>query len=167
MQSELTYEMLAPFSMFGLKGLVTIPANLIDPEETTVEEIDSINSECVTFKGHAPDYYFEDPDFGFMPILYGISSLNGIITINGKEFNPLEELTTYYNDILSNGSEIKRLEFHNLEEVFTVYGLQTDDSIEVAMPYLVYQKLLEWKINILNIPKHLYIDVNTLDSNPY
>ena len=37
--------------------------------------IESVNVECISFNNIAPDYYFDEPECGFMPILRRLSSM--------------------------------------------------------------------------------------------
>lgn len=52
------------------------------------------------------------------------------------------------------------LGFHNLNGI-TLFGLETDESFEVAIPYFMYQKLFKWHFDVHGlIEKGLAINLN-------
>lgn len=91
---------------------------------------------------------------GCKPILHPLSDLTKEITINGKTFVPIDML---WFDTLGTDNEAfdKDAFYNNYDFGFGFY------------PYKVVQKLFEWKFNVFNLPKHLWINVNDLPENPY
>jgi hypothetical protein len=155
----LTLEHLSAYLPYGL--------NILRPDNKTILKCKGINGNL---------YVFEEKDgierFGSIvskhnkPILYPLSSLTETIWYEGKEINPIEFIKDWYNS--QPDSFIKELKFINSEENFTLFGLEEDDSYEVAMPYQAYQLLFKMKIDVFSlIEKGLAVDVNTLETNPY
>jgi hypothetical protein len=102
----------------------------------------------------------------FKPILYPLSSLTETIWYEGKEINPIEFIKDWYNS--QPDSYVSELKYVYWENNFTLFGLELDDSYEVAMPYDAYQLLFKMKIDIFGlIEKGLAVDVNNLETNPY
>jgi hypothetical protein len=100
------------------------------------------------------------------PILYPLSSLTETIWYEGKEINPIEFIKDWYNS--QPDSYVSELKYVYWENNLTLFGLELDDSYEVAMPYQAYQLLFKMKIDVYSlIEKGLAVDVNTLEANPY
>lgn len=108
-------------------------------------------------KSGSVDSFFEGADGSEMyelfeldkvkPICHSLSDLSKPITHNGKRFVPIDVLTQKY---ISIGQEFPPLiegEFKNME-------------------YQVAEKLFEWHFAI-NLNEDEYVDVNSLDINPY
>ena len=85
----------------------------------------------------------------FKPILRSLSELNKPIQHNGEEFVP----------------EYKMWEASENKDF--IIKLAPSGAVHNETPYWAFQKLIEWKFNVFNLPPHLWIDVNTLEENPY
>lgn len=98
--------------------------------------------------------------------LFPLSALTREITVNGETFVPIERMRDLYNN--QSGSFISRLDYVDVCETFTLFGLEEDDSYEVSMPYLMYEFLHQHHIDYENlIPVGLAISVFDLPENPY
>ena len=83
---------IAPYLPYGLKGIHDMPEYSILNQ---VVEVESLNEECITFKGLGfSDYYFNDNERenNFKPILRNLSELTKEIEHNGEKFVPMEEM---------------------------------------------------------------------------
>lgn len=83
-------------------------------------------------------------------LLHPLSSLTKPIQHNGEEFVPIDRLFLLYKPLTK-----------------TRLGLEKDIQLYTTqMSYDIIKKLFEWRFAV-DIPSHLWIDVNTLDENPY
>lgn len=99
------------------------------------------------------------------PILFPLSDLTKPITINGETFVPIE-----YFEIGDDIDHDYPYEF-NSGNIKFIQDLKTLAKYNIShdinfLPYAVVQKLFEWKFAI-NLPEGSWIDVNSLEENPY
>ena len=109
------------------------------------------------FSSKKPDYYGiqVEEQLAFLDIkdialiLHPLSDLTKPIQHNGEEFVP----------------EYKMWEASENKDF--IIKLAPSGAVHNETPYWAFQKLIEWKFNVFNLPPHLWIDVNTLEENPY
>ena len=104
------------------------------------------------------------------PYLRPLSQLTKPITQKdyngGKEFVPIEEIKEWYN--YQPSSYIKNLKIIQRNGIITLFGLEDDESYEVAMSLQAYNFLLKWHFNVTGFAEGEYISVdNNNNNNPY
>ena len=109
------------------------------------------------------------------PILYDLSWLTREITHEGETFVPLLNLV---DPDKSDWDKMECLEFQAVPNIpqsqkwFKVKHLELGEVIQInpfnleVLPHKVFQKLIEWKFNVFNLPDELIVRV-TEDFNPY
>ncbi len=82
------------------------------------------------------------------PILHPLSDLTKEIEHNGEKFVPMEKL---------------QYDIFNVEDYYDwrIIYEQLNEAIMVA-PFEIVQKLFEWHFNVFNLPKDLWVDINSL-----
>lgn len=112
------------------------------------------------------------------PILFSLEYLTKPITIGGKEIIAIVELANeftnnsfndYYFDNFFKTELIVRQKYS--KDWFKIYFKNNKiigfDNNDTELPQFdIFQKLLEWKFNVFNLPEDEYIKV-TEDFNPY
>jgi hypothetical protein len=93
--------------------------------------------------------------YAIKPIFHPLSDLTKSIVHKGKEFVPIEKL------VEERDCDAEYDFLHALEDDWA----SADDKIRFA-PYSVIEKLFEWHF-VLDEPEGTWIDVNTLETNPY
>ncbi len=94
-------------------------------------------------------------DRGYKPILRPLSDLTERINFKGSEFVP--EAYLYFevigvdNDMYGTFDEFKDNYLDHIK-----YNIS-------HIPYCIITQLLEWHFNVFNLPKELFIDINTLN----
>lgn len=91
------------------------------------------------------------------PICHPLSDLTKPITHKGETFVPIEKLYTAW--------DFEPCKLVN-EAIDDLKMLPREWSILKHMPYMLILKLVEWHFNLMN-ESEPFIDVNTLDKNPY
>jgi len=92
------------------------------------------------------------------PILRDISDLKKEIEHNGEKFVPIEKI--FKPDLLKI--------LGDSDGVFDTWTNRSDGKvINHPLSLDVWQKFIEWKFNICNLPTELWVDVNNLQINPY
>ena len=112
------------------------------------------------------------------PILFSLEDLTKEITINGETFVPIVELANEFTDDSFNDYYLDKF-FKTeivLREKYSRYYFKIQfkndkivgfDNNDTELPQFdIFQKLLEWKFNIFNLPEIEYIKV-TEENNPY
>ena len=109
------------------------------------------------------------------PILYDLSWLTREITHEGETFVPLLNLV---DPDKSDWDKMECLEFQAVPNIpqsqkwFKVKHLELGEVIQInpfnleVLPHKLFQKLIEWKFNVFNLPDELIVRV-TEDFNPY
>ena len=109
------------------------------------------------------------------PILYDLSWLTREITHKGETFVPLLNLV---DPDKSDWDKMECLEFQAVPNIpqsqkwFKVKHLELGEVIQInpfnleVLPHKLFQKLIEWKFNVFNLPDELIVRV-TEDFNPY
>ena len=157
----LKLEHIAPFVLSGLKG-----RNRETKQDYNLLGLDiARNSVYVLGSGTFPGFLNVKL---FAPIFHPLSSLTKPIQHNGEEFVPIIELYPLYDRQPDGVEMICSQELGYVESHY--YGgaalkFNTNQPLENRYDYV--QKLIEWKFNVFNLPSHLWIDVNTLEENPY
>lgn len=82
------------------------------------------------------------------PIFYPLSSLTKPIQHNGEEFVPKDK-------------------FKMPPDMDVIAWIVKRNEVPAIARYAFVQQLIKWKFNVFSLPDHLWIDVNTLDINPY
>lgn len=110
---------------------------------------------------NAYHFYVDDSSFTAMPlnnvkpILYSIYDLDQEIEHNGKRFVPKDVLNRRFKSYGLNG----------YDELFDMVDFKTNSTFR-TWPFEIVLKLIEWHFAVgLNYDD--YIDVNSLDVNPY
>lgn len=150
---QLTIKHLAPYLPYKLKVM-----SIYNDRVEILESLYNSRTEACLYHRHeslGSDYSFEE----FKPLMHSLDRLTKEIEVNGERVVPIVELKEIYNSFPD--CFIQKLEYHNLHGQFTLYGLEENDSYEVSMPLCIYQKLYEWHFAI-DIPEHLYVNINTL-----
>lgn len=156
----LTLKELAPYLPFELK--VIWCDGKIDTINPLLSERNNVENEVSL---QLALFAFEKEHIDLKPILYPLDYLTKPITHNGETFVPIEKLKNIYNSYPD--SYIEKLHFIDFENTVTLFGLEEDDSYEVAMPYSIYEKLFEWRFDVFKlINRGLAIPI-TEDFNPY
>ena len=109
------------------------------------------------------------------PILYDLSWLTREITHEGETFVPLLNLV---DPDKSDWDKMECLEFQAVPNIpqsqkwLKVKHLELGEVIQInpfnleVLPHKLFQKLIEWKFNVFNLPDELIVRV-TEDFNPY
>ncbi len=160
MKDKLEFKHIAPYLPYGL--------------EVKTEYYDMI----VDIKGVEDDYFrvgtnYSDKggEFDLLSmnsgdskiILRPLSDLTEEIEHNGEKFVPLNLLDSdhYPTDYFDRPNQW-------LYEYIEGWAISKDPSHHLQfLPYGLVQQLIEWKFNVFNLPTELFIDVNSLDINPY
>ena len=118
------------------------------------------------------------------PILFSLEDLTKEITINGETFVPIIELAEiaglkpfkgeyrmeFLNDERAAFVECKCFEHYGVKQRFAYYNdfgfRATLDGYKPYKQFELFEKLLEWKFNVFNLPEIEYIKV-TEENNPY
>ena len=118
------------------------------------------------------------------PILFSLEDLTKEITINGETFVPIIELAEiaglkpfkgeyrmeFLNDERAAFVECKCFEHYGVKQRFAYYNdfgfRATLDGYKPYKQFELFEKLLEWKFNVFNLPEIEYIKV-TEEYNPY
>ena len=85
----------------------------------------------------------------YKPILRPLSDLTKEIEHNGENFVPNDKLH----------------ELTGIDELWMYISGTHAIFMKIDVANLIYNKLLEWHINVFDIPEHLYIDKSTLKDN--
>ena len=113
--------------------------------------------------------------YNLKPILYDLSWLTREITHEGETFVPLLNLV---DPNKSDWDKMECLEFQAVPNIpqsqkwFKVKHLELGEVIQInpfnleVLPHKVFQKLIEWKFNVFNLPNELIVRVSE-DFNPY
>lgn len=94
----------------------------------------------------------------YKPILFDLSSLTEEITIEGETFVPTDYLHEEFSHHLGEDS--------HYEDVILFYIKEEIDLLDM-LPFYVIDKLNQWKFNIRGLSPDQFIDVKSLDVNPY
>ena len=165
MEKALTFNQLAPYLPFGIRGVSkdeNLGIELVKGYSTygmnnninLTTNIDDIDIEC------------------FMPILRPLSDLTNEIEHNGEKFIPIYRLAELflYNDI--HNHSLRKFEVRD-NYILVTFGSQdgvnsTITSVQIKtalfrMEYWQLEKLFEWNFDVFGlIPENLAIDINTL-----
>ena len=146
-------QFLAMSSITDLKGFVDGRSTNIG---RTMYTLHSVPNKCKTVQIAATMYedeFYVDID-KFKPILHPLSDLNKEIEHNGERFVPLRRL------LEKRGFDLSKINQYFVDEYLGFYSdirlLEIPDAIMLA----------EWHFNLMNEGES-FIDVNTLDVNPY
>lgn len=90
------------------------------------------------------------------PIFYPLSDLTKPIWNNTEEFVPLEK----FYEILDCRTAINENDVRIDIDTIIKHGIEMDTD------WIYVKKFFEWKF-VVDIPEHLWIDINTLEENPY
>ena len=114
----------------------------------------------------------------FKPILFSLEDLTKEITIGGETFVPIVELANEFTDDSFNDYYLDKF-FKTeivLREKYSRYYFKIQfkndkivgfDNNDTELPQFdIFQKLLEWKFNVFNLPEIEYIKV-TEENNHY
>lgn len=130
---KLELKHLAPYLPYGLK------VTKADWGKTFKVDCDGTTLNCV-----GVDYVLSRQA---KPILRPLSLLIEDC-IDGK--SPLELIRDKYNE--ENQEQVTQVEAHNIGGL-TIYGLMTNDSFEVSMPYWAYEMLFSWHFDVFGLIK--------------
>ena len=124
------------------------------------------------------EYQYDVKFYDVKPILFSLEDLTKEITINGETFVPIVELANEFTDDSFNDYYLDKF-FKTeivLREKYSRYYFKIQfkndkivgfDNNDTEPPQFdIFQKLLEWKFNIFNLPETEYIKV-TEENNPY
>lgn len=89
-------------------------------------------------------------------VAHPLSSLTKPIQHNGEEFVPLDK----FYEILDCRTAINENDVRIDIDTIIKHGIEVDTD------WIYVKKFYEWKF-VVDIPEHLWIDVNTLEVNPY
>lgn len=89
-------------------------------------------------------------------LLHPLSDLTKPIWNNTEEFVPLEK----FYEILDCRTAINENDVRIDIDTIIKHGIEVDTD------WIYVKKFYEWKI-VVDIPEHLWIDINTLEENPY
>ena len=147
-------------------------------EEEIKKEGNYISELSAIFKNGIQDEFGNDWDFNVKPILFSLEDLTKEITINGETFVPIVELANEFTDDSFNDYYLDKF-FKTeivLREKYSRYYFKIQfkndkivgfDNNDTELPQFdIFQKLLEWKFNVFNLPEIEYIKV-TEENNPY
>ena len=153
-------------------------------EEEIKKEGNYISELSAIFKNGIQDEFGNDWDFNVKPILFSLEYLTKEITIGGETFVPIIELAEiaglkpfkgeyrreFLNDERAAFVECKCFEHYGVKQRFAYYNdfgfRATLDGYKPYKQFELFEKLLEWKFNVFNLPEIEYIKV-TEENNPY
>ena len=146
-----------------------------------LKSIDTFRNQVSFFSKHL----FEQIEIeDVKPILFSLEDLTREITINGETFVPIIELAKiaglkpfkgeyrreFLNDERAAFVECKCFEHYGIKQRFAYYNdfgfRATLNGYKSYKQFELYEKLLEWKFNVFNLPEAEYIKV-TEENNPY
>ena len=110
---------------------------------------------------NAYHFYVDDSSFTSMPlnnikpILYPIYELDQVIEHNGKRFVP--------KDVLN--QRFKSYGLTGYDKLFDMVDFKTNSTFR-TWPFEIVLKLIEWHFAV-GLNDEDYVDVNSLDENPY
>lgn len=140
-----------------------------------LKSIDTFRNQVSFFSKHL----FEQIEIeDVKPILFSLEDLTKEITIGGETFVPIVELANEFTDDSFNDYYLDKF-FKTeivLREKYSRYYFKIQfkndkivgfDNNDTELPQFdIFQKLLEWKFNVFNLPEIEYIKV-TEENNPY
>ena len=146
-----------------------------------LKSIDTFRNQVSFFSKHL----FEQIEIeDVKPILFSLEYLTKEITIGGETFVPIIELAEiaglkpfkgeyrreFLNDERAAFVECKCFEHYGVKQRFAYYNdfgfRATLDGYKPYKQFELFEKLLEWKFNVFNLPEIEYIKV-TEENNPY
>lgn len=150
MKEKLTIEHLAPYLAYSVK-LIDYLGNKYNISYLSTKRIAFID---IKGYGDVQKLRWEYASGKIKPILHPLSGLTKEIEINGERFVPIEIIKQEWFSKHHVGLVDAYLCFDYIKTLF-------QDGLIQELPAWVHKLLHKWHFAV-NIPEHLYIDINTL-----